>query len=310
MLRILKAESCRLWSRRCTRGTLLLLACSLLLAAFLPLLLSRRVPASVSDSLDRQLVKVESYRAEFIKTCRQGNEGAVASFFPQTSFQCDRRWNAVLARNDPDRFHLARLQDGLIIMSPLLMIVAYLLGCTISGAEWASGSLATTLTWEPSRIRLMLGRVIAGVTWTLAVSVLWQVLLALAMIPGTLARGSLHNVDWAWVWSSLLLVIRSGSISGLGFSMGFAVATLSRNTAAAGAVGLLTLFAQEIVEEVDGLRVLLISHSVEAFAGTSAGGGTSLSTGQALFQILAHAIVLLIVATVDFERRDLTSGFA
>ena len=61
-----------------------------------------------------------------------------------------------------DVFFLTNLTEVVRGLSPLGVVLAGVLGATFVGAEWHTGSMATTLTWEPRRIRLWAGKALAG----------------------------------------------------------------------------------------------------------------------------------------------------
>ena len=61
------------------------------------------------------------------------------------------------------RFHVTQLADVLQHVSAFAAIIAWLLGSSLIGAEWRTGSMATLLTWEPRRIRVTMAKAFAAV---------------------------------------------------------------------------------------------------------------------------------------------------
>ncbi len=133
-----------------------------------------------------------------------------------------------------------QLRDLALAVGGGVALLGFALGATLIGAEWSSKNLVAWLFWEPRRMRLLGAKLFALLTVTLILSVLAQ--LAYAVIGRLLLhyRGvpvsSLQPPDphfWtglAWVqFRAALLVIPTAVL-------GFGLANLIRNTAAAFAV--------------------------------------------------------------------------
>jgi ABC-2 type transport system permease protein len=142
-----------------------------------------------------------------------------------------------------DELRLNGLIDILKGSSFFVIIIGLFLGASFGGADWHTGTMATLLTWEPRRLRVMLARAVvtAVVVFVLALAV--QVLLAGAIWLGAALRGSTLLSDGFWrdVFETLL---RVGTIAVAAAVIGLGLATIGRNTAAAVMVlfGYLALF--------------------------------------------------------------------
>ena len=68
-----------------------------------------------------------------------------------------------LRRVDDPRFHRNRLEGVLQGVSGALAVVGWALGASLVGAEFASRSMTTLLTWEPRRGRVFVAKAVAAV---------------------------------------------------------------------------------------------------------------------------------------------------
>jgi hypothetical protein len=125
-----------------------------------------------------------------------------------------------------------------------VIIIGLFLGASFGGADWHTGTMATLLTWEPRRLRVMLARAVvtAAVVFALALAV--QALLAGTFWLGATLRGSTELLPedfWRDAWETML---RVGAIAVAAAGIGLGLATIGRNTAAAIMVlfGYLALF--------------------------------------------------------------------
>ncbi len=80
-----------------------------------------------------------------------------------------------------------------------MALMSLAIGASLAGAEWTTGTVTTQLTWEPRRLRLFAVKVLAAALGILAAFVVVEGLIALSLMPGTLARGTFAGVDrWCW----------------------------------------------------------------------------------------------------------------
>jgi hypothetical protein len=184
-----------------------------------------------------------------------------------------------------------------------------LLGASFIGADWHAGTVATLLTWEPRRLRVILAKVIACVAGTFALVIVLE-----AILGGTLAlvaalRGTTVGVDGAWVMGTIGVAFRVAALSCIGAAIGFAIASVARNTAAALGVG----FGYTVIVEnlVRGLRPqwerwLVGDNAVVFITGHSGDASFERSILQAGLIVAAYAAGLLIVAVAVFRARDVS----
>jgi ABC-type transport system involved in multi-copper enzyme maturation permease subunit len=207
------------------------------------------------------------------------------------------------------RFHLTSIAVALEGISPVLIIAAWLLGASFIGADWHAGTVPTLLTWEPRRLRVMVTK-LAGclmVVFLLVIAV--QILLGGGLALVAAVRGTTEGADVAWMRNTGGIALRVAVLSGIGSAIGFALASVARNTAAALGVG----FGYTVIVEnlVRGLRPqwapwLVGDNAVVFITGQSAGLSFDRTILQAGLLLVAYAAALLIVAVAVFRARDVS----
>ena len=118
-----------------------------------------------------------------------------------------------------------------------LFFLAFAVAASFVGAEWGTGMMTTTLTWEPRRGRVLLAKIVpAFVILGLAVAIVLA-FMAVVFIPIGVFRGTTAGMNLAF-WHHLSgLWLRAGLIAVFGAALGIGLATLARNTVAALGIG-------------------------------------------------------------------------
>src|SRR5438067_9888631 len=123
-----------------------------------------------------------------------------------------------------NRIEYATLDQVLLGVSWTAFVVALIFGASFVGAEWQKETIATTLTWEPRRLRLISLKLAAVFIGCFVFALAAQALLAAALYPAAAAHGSMAGVDTAWVtklfWLSVRIAAVAGGIGVLGASLG------------------------------------------------------------------------------------------
>jgi ABC-type transport system involved in multi-copper enzyme maturation permease subunit len=222
-------------------------------------------------------------------------------------------WVFVWASGRPDPagadgpFRLVSVVEVLQGTSVPLVLLAWLLGASFIGAEWHHHTVATTLTWEPRRSRVIGAKVAAAVLVTFAGALVLQALLAAALVPAALFQGTTAGAGSGWLGELAGVGFRAAALAAVAAVLGFGAASIGRNTAAALGVGFAYL---AIVENLLGsLRPawrpwLLIGNSIVFVSGREQFeiAGRSVTEAGALLALYAAAVFL--VAAVMFRRRD------
>lgn len=202
--------------------------------------------------------------------------------------------------------------------------IAFLLGATYVGAEWSSRSMVALLFWEPRRRKVMATKLTVLVALTaLLGAVAEAVWLAAAQVLAT-TRGTAATPHGLWgeligsAGRGVLLVVLVGLL-------GFGVANLLRNTAAAFGVGFVYFAIVENVLRVlrprwqewlitnnavallhhDGLRLFISDSVVDARGGFQTTRQLHLTNVHGALVIGAVTAVVVLVGVVLFTRRDL-----
>jgi hypothetical protein len=213
------------------------------------------------------------------------------------------------ARADDPRFHPNRLRGVLQGVSGAFAVVAWGLGASLVGAEFASRSMTTLLTWETRRGRVFLAKAVAAVAAMTVFALLVLVLVSLAMWPALAFHGGRPLRPNDPTLATLAGTIARGTaLSALASAMGFAIATIGRNTAAALGAG----FAYIIVlENILGSSIarwrrwLLLGNVIVFVSGhNNAGDVTGRTVTAAGLFLTAVAVTLVASAAGTFYRRD------
>jgi hypothetical protein len=311
MMRLVVAELRRVAARRLVRLTVVLAFVGIAAGG----LIAYARSGSLAEGTYRQHIaeadaRQDAKQAEIDACLRAhgvGRDDEVSDAVAERCFPTDVE--EVVPSVDDPRFHRDRLEGVLKGVSGALAVIGWALGASLVGAEFASRSMTTLLTWEPRRGRVFaakLGAVVAA-TSLLAVGVL--ALVALSMWPALAFHGAPLGPNDPTFTSLAATIARGVALTAMASGIGFAIATIGRNTAAALGAG----FAYVIVLEnilgtslEDWRRWLLLGNVIVFITGENNGGdvpGRSVA-GAGLF-LAAVAVVLLAAAAGTFRTRDL-----
>jgi ABC-type transport system involved in multi-copper enzyme maturation permease subunit len=154
--------------------------------------------------------------------------------------------------NDPRVHARDALPDGVKAVAVGTAIVAFVVGASYVGADWAAGTLPALLFWEPRRTRVLLAKAAALVT------VVFGFLLALeAFVYGVTyltaaTRGTTDGVTSGFHTANVLTGLRGAVIVSVTALVGYAVAGLARHTGAA--LGAAFVYFAIVENLIRGLR--------------------------------------------------------
>ena len=208
------------------------------------------------------------------------------------------------------RFHLTRIMDLFKHLSVWFAILAWLLAASYIGAEWRTGMMATLLTWEPRRVRVMVAKAIAAVLVAFVIVMVLQAVLVGALYPAAAYRGSTAGTNEAF-WRTFSYVgLRSGALAALAATLGFAVGALGRNTAAglgAGFVYLAVIEGGLLGGLIPSVRPWLIVGNAIIFINNERNPDIrGRSPTQAILLLVGYAVGLWLIATLVTKKRDVT----
>jgi hypothetical protein len=209
----------------------------------------------------------------------------------------------------PFTFRLTGLLDilvgaGLKGTSLPLVVLGALLGASVVGAEWSSGSIFTLLTWEPRRIRVALAKVSTCAAAVFAGALLLQTTLGVSLVPAALLRGSTAGVDAAWLGDVVGVAVRVSGVAALGAAIGGAAALIGRSTAAVLGAGLIYALVEVVVRSFENpawQRWLLGDVAGVLILGKGSSGRSVLDAAMLL---AAFTTALLLLAIGTFRTRD------
>jgi ABC-type transport system involved in multi-copper enzyme maturation permease subunit len=117
--------------------------------------------------------------------------------------------------------------------SGLMIVVFLLLGASAMGAEWGQRSITASLTYEPRRGILLGSKLVATVSLAFVAALGLQLILSLFLFPTVLVKGSTAGADASWLLNYVQALLRVGFLAAFAAALGFSIATVGRNTAAA-----------------------------------------------------------------------------
>jgi ABC-2 type transport system permease protein len=210
---------------------------------------------------------------------------------------------------DP-RFHYTDLKDVLLGSSPPFLIIAFLFGASFIGAEWHYGTITTTLTWDPRRIRVLAVKALVAAAFAVVVFVFLQVFLAAVLYPAAAVHGVTTGVDAAWIREATGIVLRGALLAAICSTIGLAIASVGRNTTAA--LGVMFVYFVAFEQIVRALRPGWVEWLFVENAGLLLSGEStsfppldrSVIGAGALLTI--YGLALLAFGLVWFRRRDVT----
>ncbi|MEO7399048.1 MAG: hypothetical protein ABIW84_10830 [Ilumatobacteraceae bacterium] len=231
-----------------------------------------------------------------------------------------------LSSSDPVRFatdheHPARMVnwwnpagngDSFLGTAALFLVVgAAICGASVAGAEWRAGTITTSLTWEPSRVRLHSARASSAAVLSFVIGLLLQILYLASAVPAVAAHGTTTGTDWAWWISLLLAMLRISLITSFVAVLAVSIATIGRNTSAALVV--IAAWALVIERLVAGfwpkLARFMIGENVATVVSWAQLDGVEFERPPivALFAVLSYLGVVALSATAIFARRDVAT---
>lgn len=254
------------------------------------------------------LARAQIVREQQIEQCLTGEIGPTEQECPECFVDHSQFCaNEVVPQVKDSRFHLTALSDVAMGLSVPALILAWLLGASAVGAEWHNRTVTTTLTWEPRRTRVLAAKAVGNSIVMFVLTIALLTVLAAALYPAAAIRGTTAGVDAAWWREFAEIVLRAGVLSAVAGAMGFAIAAIGRNTAAAVGAGFVYIAIVESV--VRGYRPSwtrwLIGDNAATFVfGPEEVGLIGRGRGGAVLLLGTYALTLLTVASIAFARRD------
>jgi ABC-type transport system involved in multi-copper enzyme maturation permease subunit len=302
MTALLAVEWRRVLARRLVRVTTALAVLAILAGAIIAFLVSHDIDQA-------SLARAQAARQAQVQRCIAGQlQGVPSDIPPQERPQfCEQHF---IPPVQDHRFHYETLPNILVAMSLFAISLGWLLGASLVGAEWHAGTMATLLTWEPRRVRVLAAKLVAAGALAFTLAVLLQLLLGAALLPAGLLRGTTEGIDSGWLRSLGGVGLRVAAVSVLGAMMGLSLATIGRNTAAA--LGITFGYLAIVESAIRGLRprwqpwllgdniMVVITNQPQHFPLVDR------STMGAATLLACYTLASLALAVATFRRRDIT----
>ena len=244
MIALLTVEWRRVLARRLVRVSAALAVLAVLGAGAIAFLVSRDTDAA-------SLAQAQAARQVEVQRCITGQLEGVPADVP-ADHRAEFCEQGFIPPVQDRRFHYEHLPEILVGTSGFAIILGWLLGASLVGAEWHAGTMATLLTWEPRRVRVLVAKLVAASVLVFALTVVLQILLGAALLPAGLFRGTTDGIDSDWLRSLTGVGLRVAGVSVVGATMGLSIATIGRNTAAA--LGIAFGYLAIVENAIRGLR--------------------------------------------------------
>src|SRR5688572_4768365 len=226
MSALFAVEVRRFLARRLFRVTTLLVVAMIAVAAVIVFFSSRTTPAEIEHAQAQQ-------EAIYNDCIESGGFGAPPDQIEDLETFCrEQTMTDGFAQIDP-RFNYADMTEMLQGFGIPFLMLGWIVGASFIGAEWQNRMLTTTLTWEPRRIRVLVAKMLALAVCVGVWIFLLQAVFAAGMYPAAAVNGITNTIDAAF-WRELgSVALRVDALAVLAALLGFALATIGRNTAAA-----------------------------------------------------------------------------
>ncbi len=214
----------------------------------------------------------------------------------------------VAVNSDPaDPFGYRVVPDILTGLAFIFVIIGWYMGASFVGAEWAAGTMATTITWESRRGRVLVAKAVAaaGSVFVFMMLVCGLMSVAFAMVASATDPSAMPA---GFIVDQTSLVLRLASASAIGGLLGFSVATVARHTAGAVGVGFGYLLIVEGLLRAfrPGWQRLLLGENLAFWVighGRTSSGQSVSMTGSGLV-LVGYCLVLFAIALAWFRARD------
>jgi len=307
MIRLLSSEMLRFRSRRMVKVLSLLAIIGIVIGAVLGTLASKR-------PTEEQLAAGQQQRDRQVVRCVR-RDGLHDAFGPRPAGQTVQAYCEEHIRAEDfvytGQLRVAELSEYVKAVALVVIVIGLVIGASMVGASWQTGTITTILTWEPRRIRWLLSRLVVT-----AAGVFLLAMMLLAFLVGFLSLGAALRGSTAtepgWLRELIGVMLRVAAVSSAVALIGAAVATIGRNTAAA--LGAVFVYLAVLESLIRGFRPLLSRFMLGPSAVVLVGGESqrfsnadttiTLTTGGATVVVAVYVGVLVAVALIMLRARD------
>jgi ABC-2 type transport system permease protein len=306
---LLRSEVLRARSRRLV--VMVIVGASLLIVVAMIIAGAHSHRPSASEIADAQ----GRYQKQLAICLRGGYLGRGGQLPPGIS-SLEEYCNEVVRSNADDSLKWSDAADLLVHSAGFTILLGALLGASLGGADWSTGSMPTLLTWEPRRIRVLLVRALVAAALVFAMTFGLQALLVLVFRLVVALRGSTVGTPSGLVGDLASDAVRVSVMAAAFAVIAVAIATLGRSTVAALGVlvGYLILFEGVIAGFVQSTQdkmlvraagVVVSRQPIYDYSGPySDTPPILLGLGEAWVVVGVYVVVLVGLALVAMRARD------
>jgi ABC-2 type transport system permease protein len=181
--------------------------------------------------IDADWAGARQSRQEAVQDCMASNSNPGAS-----ATDCDPGPPEIWLPPGLRVFDLTSILDTVVWSSLVLGLAGWLLGGALVGADWTSGTIATLLTWEPRRLRLLVAKLAAAgvLAFAIAIALLGMLVAGLFIVAATRGLNFAYPDFWGLVGAACVRVaivssiaaVTAGALAFVSRSATFAVASL------------------------------------------------------------------------------------
>ncbi len=306
MIRLLSSEILRFWSRRLVRVMTVVAMLGIVVAMVIAGANSSR---PTQEQLDAGQQRYERRLARCIESDAFGEQ------IPQGSTVEALCREFLGSPSDytsgGDQLELADLPEIVQTVSFVLILFGLVIGSSMVGASWQSGTITTILTWEPRRLRWFAARLVVAALGVFVLTVALVAFLSAAVAITAALAGSTVRPE-GWLTDLVETCLRVSAVAAGASLLGATLAAIGRNTAAAlGAVFVYLAVLENLVRGFrptwgrymlgDALVTMVTAEPLEI----DTGGGTLASTPtRGIAVALLYLGVLVVVAAATLRVRD------
>jgi len=318
MTRLVSIEFRRILARRIVRMAAAAALLGMLIAGVVLFARSHRLSPSDAAALEQ---RARAQQEQILQDCvAHIPPDQVPSELTREEF-CKQITQGAFEPQDP-RFQLAHYRDIALGLAVLFIALLGILGASFAGAEWHAGTVAAQLTWEPRRIRLLTGKIIATAAFAFMAFLAAEIVLFGVVAPAGFFRGTAAGMTSSWFHGVVGILLRAAVVAALAAGAAHALASLARNTAAAvGAAFVYGAVLEPLVRQLrpgwqhwlfaDNVATFVAGHAPAQLAAEARGVARGFvvhlpSVTRAGVLVSAYVLGLVVISLVVFRRRDVT----
>ena len=213
--------------------------------------------------------------------------------------------------HEDHRLKIGSTYSGTIKGTGVAMVfLAFIIGSSFIGAEFAVGSLGSQLVFEPRRARVIAAKAVAVAIGLALLAIALLLYIGILQLAGSSLRGVVHGLDASWFVGRVGDIGRVAAAVALAGTVAFAITVVARRTVAAVAGLIVVAWVSAIVGQLDNWRWVakynptsaLISMAVNLQPTSNDRSG--LTVRAATLSSCLWAVGLTIVAATIFARRE------